>query len=107
MPIYEWRCDCGYEFQEVISWREADRGRPCPRCTSPAVRVPSTFAIGGSAATPQVKVKKPTIPKAPSYARFCAMDDYAATRMAAYKSGSGAQFDDYHAAVAEKKEPGK
>jgi putative FmdB family regulatory protein len=104
MPIYEWRCDCGYEFQEVISWREADRGRPCPRCASPAVRLPSTFAIGGSAATPRVKVKKPEIPKAPSYARFCAMDDYSATRMSAYKTGRGAQFDDYHAAVAEKRE---
>lgn len=104
MPIYEWRCDCGYEFQEVISWREADRGRPCPRCAAPAVRLPSTFAIGNSAATPQVKVKKPEISKAPSYARFCAMDDYSATRMSAYKTGRGAQFDDYHAAVAEKKQ---
>jgi putative FmdB family regulatory protein len=107
MPIYEWRCDCGYEFQEVISWREAECGRPCPRCASPAVRLPSTFAIGGSAATPQVKVKEPKMPKVPSYARFCAMDDYSATRMSAYKSGLGAQFDDYHAAVAEKKERGE
>ena len=107
MPIYEWRCDCGYEFHEVISWREADHGRPCPRCASPAVRLPSTFAIRGSAATPQVKVKKPKIPKAPSYARFCAMDDYSATRISAYKRGHGAQFDDYHAAVAEKKEQGE
>ena len=107
MPIYEWRCDCGYEFQEVISWREADHGRPCPRCASPAVRVPSTFAIGGSAATPQVKVKKPKVSNPPSYARFCAMDDYSATRISAYKRGHGAQFDDYHAAVAEKKEQGE
>ena len=53
-----------------------------------------------------MKVKKPTIPKA-SYARFCAMDDYSANRMAAYKGGRGAQFDDYHAAVAEKKEQGE
>jgi hypothetical protein len=71
------------------------------------VRILSTFAIGGSAATPQVKVKKPTIPKPPSYARFCAMDDYSATRISAYKRGHGAQFDDYHAAVAEKKEQGE
>jgi putative FmdB family regulatory protein len=105
MPIYEWRCDCGYEFQEVISWREADRGRPCARCGSPAVRVPSTFTIGGSAATPQVK--EPKIAKAPNYARFCGMDDYSATRMSAYKTGRGAQFDDYHAALAEKKEQGE
>jgi hypothetical protein len=68
------------------------------------VRIPSTFAIGGSAAIPQVKVKKPQVSKAPSCARFCGMDDYSATRMAAYKTGRGAQFDDYHAAVAEQKE---
>ena len=102
MPIYEWRCDCGYKFQEVISWREAARGRACARCGSPAVRIPSTFAIRGSVATPQVK--EPEIPKAPGYARFCGMDDYSAARMFAYKTGRGAQFDDYHAAVAEKKE---
>ena len=106
MPIYEWRCDCGYEFQEVISWREADRGRPCPRCGSPAARILSAFAIGGSAATPEVKAKNPQMPKAPGYARFCGMDHYSATRMAAYKSGRGAQFDDYHAAVAEKRKHG-
>ena len=103
MPIYEWRCDCGCEFQEVITWREADRGRPCPRCGSPAARIPSTFAIRGLAANPQLKVAKPQIPKVPEYARFCAMDDYSATRMAAYKTGRGAQFDDYHAAAAEQK----
>jgi hypothetical protein len=54
-----------------------------------------------------VKVKRPKIPKPPSYARFCAMDDYSTTRMSAYKRGCGAQFDDYHAAVAEKKEQGE
>jgi hypothetical protein len=51
-------------------------------------------------------VKNPKVPKAPSYARFCGMDDYSATRMSAYKTGRGAQFDDYHAAVAEKKKQG-
>jgi len=107
MPIYQWRCNCGYEFQEVISWREADRGRPCLRCGSPAVRIPSTFTIGGAAATPPLKLNKSRIPKAPSHARFCGMDDYSATRMSAYKTGRGAQFDDYHAAVAEKKERGE
>ena len=105
MPIYEWRCECGYEFQEVISWREAARGRACARCGSLAVRTPSTFAIRGLAATPQAR--EPKIPKAPRYARFCGMDDYSATRMSAYKSGRGAQFDDYHAAVADKKERGE
>ena len=70
------------------------------------MRIPSTFAIRGSA-TPQVKSKKPNIPQPPSYARFCGMDDYSATRMSAYKTGRGAQFDDYHAAVAEKKEQGE
>ena len=107
MPIYEWRCNCGYEFEEVVSWREADRGIPCPRCGSPAARIPSTFAIGGSAATPQVNVKAPKIPKTPSYARFCGMDDYSASRMTAYKTGQGALFDDYHAAVKEKKAQGQ
>ena len=54
-----------------------------------------------------MKLKKPKIPKLPSYARFCGMDDYSASRMSAYKTGRGAQFDDYHAAVAEKKEQGE
>jgi len=107
MPIYEWRCDCGYEFQEVTSWREAKRGRPCPRCGSLAARIPSTFAIGGAGATREIKVQKPEILKVPGYARFCGMDDYSATRMSAYKSGRGAQFDDYHAAVAEKRKQGE
>jgi hypothetical protein len=35
------------------------------------------------------------------------MDDYSATRMSAYKTGRGALFDDYHAAVAEKKQRGE
>jgi len=67
------------------------------------MRVPSTFSIGGAGAIPQVKVKKPHVPQAPSSARLCGMDDYSATRMTAYKTGLGAQFDDYHAAVAEQK----
>ena len=104
MPIYEWRCNCGYEFEEVVSSREADRCRPCPQCGSPAARIPSSFAIGGSAVAPQVNIKQPRIPKAPPYARFCGMDDYSAARMTAYKTGRGAQFDDYNAAVAEKKQ---
>jgi hypothetical protein len=54
-----------------------------------------------------MKLKKPKISKPPSYARFCGMDDYSATRMSAYKTGRGAHFDDYHAAVAEKKEQGE
>lgn len=105
MPIYEWRCNCGCEFEEIVSWRKADRERLCPRCGSPAARIPSTFAIGGSGLAPQVNVKKPRIPKTPAYARFCGMDDYSAARMTAYKTGQGTQFDDYHAAVAEKKAP--
>ncbi|WP_456339132.1 FmdB family zinc ribbon protein [Fervidibacter sacchari] len=40
MPIYEFRCDrCGYEFEELVSWRDVEEGRVrCPNCGSKEVR---------------------------------------------------------------------
>jgi putative FmdB family regulatory protein len=38
MPIYEYACDCGKVFEELIVRRSDEAGVVCPACRSAAVR---------------------------------------------------------------------
>jgi len=125
MPIYECSCEaCGITFEILAPVSEANRKRPCPRCTRLARRVVSAFAIGNASAPresapgdasapPQVhpghshaghahqansRLGRPRRPTVPDFARLCWMDDRSAERFAAYKVGQGAEYDDKSAA---------
>jgi len=109
MPIYEWRClTCDLTFEVIASFRDASRGRQCPRCGESSQRIVSSFAIRAGAnksprhGSPRLE-SHAIAAKVPNFARLCGMDDYTAARMAAYRSGNGAQFDDRSAARAEQK----
>jgi putative FmdB family regulatory protein len=109
MPIYEWWClTCDRSFEAIVSFRDASCGRRCPRCGESSERIASSFAIRGGSGksarngSPHIE-NRAIAAKVPNFARLCGMDDYSAARMAAYRSGSGAEFDDRSAAQAERK----
>ncbi|RLC97072.1 MAG: zinc ribbon domain-containing protein [Chloroflexi bacterium] len=57
MPIYEYFCSgCQSRFELLRSISCADQDAPCPRCSAPARRIPSTFSAfnksGDSGTTP-------------------------------------------------------
>ncbi len=43
-PLYEYRCECGNEFEELVSYAEKDT-ITCPLCKCQAQRKPSTYYI--------------------------------------------------------------
>jgi putative FmdB family regulatory protein len=126
MPIYECSCEaCRITFEILAPVSQANRKRPCPQCALPSHRVVSAFAIGGSRASnerpspsaaaaaaqghaghahhgeataPNGRARRPAIPE---FARPCYMDDRSAERLAAYKLGRGAEYDDKSAASEE------
>ncbi|HZO83555.1 MAG TPA: zinc ribbon domain-containing protein [Candidatus Binataceae bacterium] len=114
MPLYECRCErCELTF-EVLAPLSASRmrSRPCPECGRPARRIISavSFALGGARASesdgaPSRDRSRPDVTKlkVPPSARLCWMDDRSAARLAAYKHGRGAEYDDVVAAREEKR----
>jgi putative FmdB family regulatory protein len=104
MPLYEWQCErCELTF-EVLAPLSASRMKShrCPDCGRQARRVISavSFSVGsareraperGNSAATRSDVTKLKLP--PS-ARLCWMDDRSAARLAAYKHGRGAEYDD-------------
>ena len=108
MPIYEWRCGGGHLFEVFAGTGASKSVLRCPQCGTKSTRVVSTFAIhrgAGGAYTPEKTAggdADVTRLKLPSFARLCGMDDYSATRLAAYKAGRGAEFDDKTAAREER-----
>lgn len=114
MPLYECRCErCELTF-EVLAPLSASRmrSRPCPECGRPARRVMSavSFSLGpargsgkSGAASDNTPVPDVTKLKVPPSARLCWMDDRSAARLAAYKHGRGAEYDDVMAAREEKR----
>jgi putative FmdB family regulatory protein len=102
MPIYECRCEaCELTF-EVLAPLSASgmKGQRCPECGRHARRVISqvSFAINKNGDVPRDKVVagRPDVTKlrVPPAARLCWMDDRSASRLAAYKHGRGAEYDD-------------
>ncbi|MGI5876305.1 MAG: FmdB family zinc ribbon protein [Dethiobacteria bacterium] len=48
MPIYEFRCECGHQFEKLCKVNEQRSSYPCPECEGEARRVMSTFRKMGS-----------------------------------------------------------
>jgi putative FmdB family regulatory protein len=110
VPLYEWHCQrCALTFEALVAGSTASRKRPCPQCGRGAGRVPSiaSFNLGRAPAPIETRSDrgKPDVTqlKVPSVARLCWMDDRSAARLAAYKHGRGAEYDDTVAARSEAK----
>ena len=105
MPIYEWYCGgCDLTFEGLAGLGERRRRRRCPECARPAPRVVSNFAIAGADATGDREIEsltRPLAPPLPPAARFCWMNDQAAERFAAYRTGRGTEYDDHQAQARE------
>lgn len=111
MPLYEWQCEtCASTFEMLLPVRGASRAERCPQCGRKARRIMSAGVLGAGRARPDFGLE--TTPDArrdrskddfaiPPMARFCGMDDKAARRLAAYKSGRGHEYDDRQAALQE------
>jgi len=107
MPLYEFSCDsCLALFEALIpSAGSTEKFQACPECGQQAHRILSApyIATTGKEAAPPPNGPRDDRPevtslKLPAAARFCAMDDGAAARVAAYRAGRGAEYDDTVAA---------
>jgi putative FmdB family regulatory protein len=110
MPLYEWRCGvCDLTFEALVAASASKRRRACPLCSRPSARVMSAARFHSGRAAPPIDVRPAgakrdvTQLNVPSAARICWMDDRSASRLAAYKHGRGAEYDDTMAARDEAK----
>ncbi len=101
MPLYEWRCGvCDLTFEALVVASTSKRSRPCPLCRRSSARVMSAARFHSGKTTPPIDARPTgaksdvTKLKVPSPARICWMDDRSASRLAAYKHGRGAEYDD-------------
>ncbi|SRR5216683_7103632 len=110
MPLYEYFCGgCRTTFEALIPLSASQqRTHACPSCGDDARRILSAVnftAERREAALPQNHTRggksDVTSLKLPPAARLCWMDDQSAARLAAYKVGRGAEYDD---TVASRKE---
>jgi putative FmdB family regulatory protein len=110
MPLYEYHCGgCRTSFEALVPLRASKiEVHPCPSCGDSSRRIlskvnfasdrrrqtlPQTRAHGGKA-----DVTSLTLPPG---TRLCWMDDQSAARLAAYRVGRGAEYDDTVAARTE------
>jgi putative FmdB family regulatory protein len=105
MPLYEWHCRvCDLTFEALVAASVSKRRRACPLCRRPSARVISAARFHSGKAAPPLDARPAgaksdvTQLKVPSAARICWMDDRSASRLAAYKQGRGAEYDDTMAA---------
>jgi putative FmdB family regulatory protein len=103
MPLYEYFCDhCATSFEAlVLSGASKQAVFPCPECSEPSRRILSSVNFAaGRRAPPSRHDRDPdgkpdvTNLQLPPAARLCWMDDRSAARLAAYKAGRGAEYDD-------------
>jgi putative FmdB family regulatory protein len=101
MPLYEWRCAaCDVTFEALVAAGASKRRRACPVCGRRSDRVMSAarFHSGKTPAPADVRPagakRDVTQLRVPGPARICWMDDRSASRLAAYKHGRGAEYDD-------------
>jgi len=101
MPLYEWRCGvCDLTFEALAAASASKRRRACPICRRPSARVMSAARFHSGKTAPPLDTRPSgrksdvTQLKVPSPARLCWMDDRSASRLAAYKHGRGAEYDD-------------
>jgi putative FmdB family regulatory protein len=107
MPLYEYFChDCDSSFEALVPLSASNESScHCPGCGSSADRILSVVNFSGTTpanTTPASSSSsgRPDVTslKLPPAARLCWMDDRSAARLAAYKAGRGAEYDDTVAA---------
>jgi putative FmdB family regulatory protein len=107
MPLYEYSCDaCHLIFEALVSLSASNPGNhACPACGERTHRILSAANLGSrhgedARASNRSHNGRPDVTdlKLPPAARLCWMDDQSAARLAAYKAGRGAEYDDTVAA---------
>jgi putative FmdB family regulatory protein len=105
MPLYEYFCEgCLTSFEALIALSASQSTHACPACGACAHRILSAANFSRQGRTPPVPQAriggKPDVTslRLPPAARLCWMDDQSAARLAAYKAGRGAEYDDTVAA---------
>jgi putative FmdB family regulatory protein len=106
MPLYECRCErCDLTFEVLAPLSTRTMARPCPECGGSSRRVISAAVLGLSRtsrdnAAESARLSRNDVTKLtlPPHERLCWMDDHSASRIAAYRRGRGAEFDDTVAA---------
>jgi putative FmdB family regulatory protein len=110
MPLYEYFCSgCLRSFEALVPLSAPQQGiHTCPECGQRSRRILSAvnFARERRAAPlPRSRVREGipdvTSLRLPPAVRLCWMDDQSAARLAAYKAGRGAEYDDTVAARTE------
>jgi putative FmdB family regulatory protein len=103
MPLYEYLCDgCRITFEALLPLSASQSElHTCPSCGEGSRRILSAvnFAAGsrtsilrqGQVRAGKLDVTSLTLPPA---ARLCWMDNQSAARLAAYKAGRGAEYED-------------
>lgn len=107
MPLYEYYCGaCKASFEALASLSASNlKTHPCPSCGGCSPRMLSPVHFASHARTQRLPQShkfegKPDVTNLtlPPAARLCWMDDQSAARLAAYKAGRGAEYDDRIAA---------
>jgi putative FmdB family regulatory protein len=107
MPLYEYFCgSCLKSFEALVPLSASRQStHACPSCGDHSRRILSTVNFAMERRTPalpqgHVRDGKPDVTslRLPPAARLCWMDDKSAARLAAYKVGRGAEYDDTVAA---------
>jgi putative FmdB family regulatory protein len=107
MPLYEYFCTgCSKSFEALVPLSASQQGaHTCPRCGEGSRRILSALNFSlerRTLALPPTRVRdgNPDVTslRLPPAARLCWMDDPSAARLAAYKAGRGAEYDDTVAA---------
>jgi putative FmdB family regulatory protein len=106
MPLYECRCErCDLTFEVLAPLSARMKAHPCPECGGSSRRVISAAVLGlgrtsRDNAAEFAKLSRNDVTKLtlPPHERLCWMDDHSASRIAAYRSGRGAEYDDTIAA---------
>ena len=107
MPLYEYFCDgCRTSFEALVPRSAAKLGvHTCPTCGERSRRILSAVNFAAASRTPivpqgRVRDGKPDVTSLtlPPAARLCWMDNQSAARLAAFKAGRGAEYDDTVAA---------
>src|SRR6266849_753076 len=103
MPLYEYFCDgCRTAFEALIPLSASQqRTHACPGCNEDAGRILSAVNFAAERREPALRQNHTrggksdvTSLKLPLAARLCWMDEQSASRLAAYKVGRGAEYDD-------------
>ncbi len=58
MPIYDYGCPLCGAFEASAAMAERDRPRPCPRCRTASVRVPSTAYLSRARLAPYAREER-------------------------------------------------